>query len=63
MTLMFIIKTMLIITSIWPRFFLSAFTNSLVQDNSELSGYLDAVQQLSDISSGSRDGGYVERWH
>lgn len=60
---MFIIKTMLIITSIWPRFFLSAFTNSLVQDNSELSGYLDAVQQLSDISSGSRDGGYVERWH
>lgn len=60
---MFIIKTMLIITSIWPRFFLSAFTNSLVQDNSELSGYLDAVQQLSDISSGSRGGGYVERWH
>lgn len=63
MTLMFIIKTMLIITSIWPRFFLSAFTTSLVQDNSELSVYLDGVQQLSDLIPGSRGGGYVERWH
>lgn len=61
MTFKLIIKTMLIITSIWPRFCLPAITMSLVKENSELSVYMDGEQQFSDIIPGSIGADYTER--